>query len=143
MGFFSRVFGGKATTTATAVWLEGDNIVAVVGEASYQPAISRLCGSTKWEDVRHGCVAALVPEPSNVHDKNAVMVQVDGELVGYLSRGDAMDYAPAIRRFAADGKLIACEALVAGRGPGSDTKNLGVFLHLPDADEALRDAEGA
>lgn len=121
--------------------LEGGYIVAAVGESNYQDALCSVCGSTKWEALRHECLAALVPEPSNRYDADAVMVQVEGELVGYLSRGDAMDYGPAVRRFAERGKVIACKAMIAGRGPGSETKNLGIFLHLPDADEALRDAE--
>ncbi len=30
----------------------------------------------------------LIPEPKNEYDKNAVMVQIAGEKVGYISRSD-------------------------------------------------------
>lgn len=127
--------------TVDAVLLEGDEIVEAVGESNYQPALTKLCGSDRWEEVRFECIAALVPEPSNRYDPNAVMVQCDGHLVGYLSRGDAIAYGPVVRRLAEQGKVIACNAMIAGRGPGSETKNRGIFLHLPSPDEALADAD--
>jgi hypothetical protein len=125
------------------VLLEGDELVAAVGEASYQQALRKICGSTRWEDVRCDVTAVLVPEPNNRYDPNAVMVQVDGQQVGYLSRGDALDYGPAVHEFADQGKVIVCHARICGRGPGSETPNLGIFLNLPDPDQALEDSEDA
>jgi HIRAN domain len=75
-----------------AAFFEGDEcteLVAAVGESNYQEALSHICGSSRWEDVRFDCIAALVREPSNPYDSNAISVQVDGQLVGYLSREDA------------------------------------------------------
>jgi hypothetical protein len=116
---------------------ECGEIVAVVGEASYQDAIRRICGSVRWEDVRHPCRAALVPEATNKYDPNAVMVQVETQLVGYLSRGDALDYREPIRMLADQGAVAVCDARVAGRGPGSETSNLGVFLELPTPEQMV------
>jgi hypothetical protein len=39
--------------------------------------------------VRFECFAALVLEPDNPYDSNAVRVEIDGRLVEYLSRADA------------------------------------------------------
>lgn len=111
--------------------LEGDELVAVVGEASYQEALRRICGSDRWEDVACDCQAVLVPEPTNEYDPNAVAVQIEGQLVGYLSRGDARDYRPLVSRLAGEGRVGVCSARIAGRGPGSETSNLGVFLKMP------------
>jgi hypothetical protein len=61
-------------------------VVAAVGEASYQDALRHICGSDRWEDIRCEVNAVLVPEPTNRYDANAVMVQVDEQMVGYLSR---------------------------------------------------------
>lgn len=116
-------------------------VIAAVGEASYQDALRHICGSDRWEDIRCEVNAVLVPEPTNHHDANAVMVQVDEQLVGYLSRGDAIEYAPVVRLLADHGSVIVCGALIAGRGPGSDTANLGIFLHLPTPDAALFEVE--
>jgi hypothetical protein len=63
------------------------------------------------------------------------MVQVDAKLVGYLSRGDAVSYQALISE--AMPRLIACDARIAGRGPGGDTSNLGVFLRLPRPDHKI------
>ena len=142
MGWLSRLVGleePQKRMEVDAIVLEGDELVAAVGESNYQHTLRSACGSVRWEDVAYDCLAVLVPQPSNRHDPNAVMVQVDGQLVGYLSRGDAADYGPAFQTAAAMGKVIACEARIAGRGPGSDTDNLGIFLHLPGPDEALLD----
>jgi hypothetical protein len=126
-----RLFPNRETTfSVEAVWLEDDCTVAVVGEASYQDAIRQICGSRRWEDVRCEVTAALIPEPTNKHDPNAIQVQIDSKVVGYLSRGDALDYGPMMQRLAARGKVAACKAVIAGRGQGSETMNLGVFLHM-------------
>ena len=116
---------------------ECSELVAVVGESNYQDAIRSICGSHEWEDVSFDCVAVLLPEPSNPHDPNAVMVQIDACRVGYLSRTDAVGYRPLIEQALAKEKLVACPARIAGHGPGGETSNLGVFLHLPRADEPI------
>jgi hypothetical protein len=91
--------------------------------------------------VRHECIAVFVPEPTNRYDPNAVQVQIDGTTVGYLSRGDALDYGPAVQAFWQQGKLIAANAVVAGRGAEGNTRNLGVFLiDFPGPEEAVEDA---
>ena len=123
-------FERRARRSVEAIWLDDDCTVEVVGESHYQDALRAICGSSAWEDVLCETTAALVPEPTNPHDPNAIQVQVDGRLVGYLSRQDALEYGPMLKRFAAQGKVGACKAVIAGRGPGSETPNLGVFLHM-------------
>jgi hypothetical protein len=53
--------------------------------------------------------AALVPEPNNPHDRNAVAVYADGVgLIGYLSRDDAIEYQSvfvALRQRGAIGRV--------------------------------------
>ncbi len=77
--------------------------------------------------------AALVPEPDNPHDPNAVMVQIGERLVGYLPRDTAVAYGPMLAAVAARGRTAACEAMIAARG-GADAV-LGVFLRLPAPDD--------
>ena len=146
MGFFSRRRHPTSSPPApglqraeAVIFDDADSreLVAVVGESHYQEDIRDICGSHKWEDVSFDCTAALVPEPSNPYDPNAVMVQIDARLVGYLSRADAVDYRPLIDQALAKDKLVACRARIAGHGPGGETSNLGVFLHLPRPDEPI------
>jgi hypothetical protein len=119
-----------------------DQLVAAVGEASYQDALCRICGSTSWERVRFDCMAALLPEPENSYDPNALRVFADCRgtylHVGYLSRSDAVDYKPVVRKAAERGYTITCRAHIAGREEGSETPNLGIFLDLPTPQSCLR-----
>lgn len=104
----------------------------VAGESHYQEALREIVGTTTATEVAVDTEALLVPEPSNPHDPNAVMVQIDGKLVGYLPRGDAVAYGETLSELSARGRLGLCEARIAGRGDESGTSNLGVFLRLPE-----------
>jgi hypothetical protein len=139
MGFLNRLRSKSIQTTLRAVELPGGELVAIVGEASYQPAIAKACGSTTWEYVR--CEIdeiTVVPEPGNQYDPNAVAIFTGSDKVGYLSRGDALDYRLAMDALRNGGyDAGVCRGSIAGRGPSGDTKNLGVFLCLADPDELL------
>lgn len=148
MGLLKKLFGGGPEEQRGEVRnvqsIEFDNcteLVAAVGEATYQSALREICGSKRWERVRFDCTAALVAEPSNAHDANAVAVYADCRgthlRVGYLSRGDALDYQGAVWKAADMGYTIVCQAHIAGREQGSETPNLGIFLDLPTPDGAV------
>ena len=111
--------------------------VEVVGESHYQPALQTITGRRGWTDILCECSATLVPEPTNPYDANAVRVEIQGQTVGYLSRGDAAGYSPHLRQLAARQHRVCCDAVIAGRGPGSDTKNMGVFLHIPPPEQCF------
>lgn len=138
---------GEIVEAETIQFDDCTELVAAVGEASYQEALIAVCGSSRWERVRHQCMAALVPEPDNPYDPNAVRVfaECDGThlLVGYLSRGDAVDYGSVVVRAGKLGLTIACTAHVAGREQGSETPNLGIFLDLPTPESCMKQLDGA
>lgn len=94
----------------------------VVGEASYQGELRKIAGRG---EVRHECVAALMLEDDNPHDKNAVAIVVDAMTVGYLSRADAKRYRK--KKAPADAHGI-CRALIVGGGKGK--QNLGIWLDV-------------
>lgn len=144
MGLFRnrRTERTPAKTQAEAIFLSDSDcteLVAAVGESHYQPALRAACHDQKWEDVAYDCVAALVPEPDNKYDPNAVMVQVNGDPVAYLSKEDAAAYAPMLAQVASTGRFLACKARIAGRAPehGGTTSNLGIFLRLPPPGETI------
>jgi len=143
MGLFKRRTERPSKVVRAEVIILKDEdcteLVAAVGESHYQPALRAACGDQKWEDVAYDCIAALVPEPENEHDPNAVMVQVDGNLVAYLSRDDAVAYSGLLAQVASTGRFLACKARIAGRGPEHEgtTSNLGIFLQLPPPEERL------
>jgi len=114
--------------------LVGGRLINVAGESHYQEALREIVGPTTTAEIAVDTEALLVPEPSNPHDPNAVMVQIGGKLVGYLPRDEAVAYGPALKELGERGRIGACEARIAGRGDASGTSNLGVFLRLPDPD---------
>lgn len=88
--------------------------VEVEGEFARESAIVKVIGGrpAPGRDVDLDDVAvALVPEPGNPHDKNAIAVQALGQTIGYLSRGDAVRYQRPIYRIAASGST----AMASGR----------------------------
>jgi hypothetical protein len=113
---------------AEPVVLEGDELIRVVGTSHYQDALLALTGRRGDEEVRRDAVAVFRPEPDNPHDPDAIAVDIDGRLVGYLSREENKRWKDVVT-----GHTIGAEAMIAGRG---GTTGLGVFLRLPTPTEA-------
>lgn len=135
MGLLARLLGQEPARRSTplveaTLFVTKPERIAVVGESNYQPALLSITGTKVGEACNHDCFAELKPEPSNPYDSNAVMVCIDGHCVGYLSRTDAAELGPAIDEALSEGQLNVVRAHIAGRGEGSRTPNLGVFLHL-------------
>lgn len=101
----------------------------IVGESHYQSSIEAIAGKKTERGVRHRCAAALIPEPTNRYDPNAVKVQIDGATVGYLSRDTAK---ALLKTLAEDGfsAAVANAVIVGGwdRG-GDDVGSFGVKLN--------------
>jgi hypothetical protein len=144
MGLLGRLFGGGTQPRGHTLEVESIKFddctewVAAVGESFYQPALRSICGSRHWEDVRFKCEASLVPEPNNPHNTSgnavAVYAACEGQthqIVGHLSHGDALDYRNVVAKAKILGRTIVCDAHIAGRGPGNETPNLGIWLELP------------
>jgi HIRAN domain len=148
MGLFRRMFSSAvspAVDDSVSLDIEAevirDEMVNVVGESNYQPAIRKACGWKPGTDTHFECFAELVPEPTNLHDPNAVRVDINGTCVGYLSRADAVELGPAIREALSEHGSGLVRAVIAGHAVG-DTDNLGVFLHLRLGREIVSDDDG-
>ena len=105
--------------------LHGRELINVAGESHYQDALREL---TKGE-TRVGATAALIPEPDNPHDPDAVRVEIEGQKVGYLPRDLAPGYGPLVREPAERDRTAVCEAMISGRDGV-----YGVFLKLPSVE---------
>ena len=129
-----------ASTVSSTVMLRGGRTVQVVGEASYQDALDRIAGGKSRQGTLKRCTAALVPEPSNRHDKNAICIHIDGQAVGYLGRDDAKAYQPVVQKLARRATVGTCSALIKGgwRGSSGDEGNYGVELDLAPPDAVLK-----
>ena len=147
MGLLDRLRGGRAAAapvqagrSVSAVLLGGHDDLEVVGESFYQDVLWRLCSGTVGDRVRSGVVAVLVPEPANPYDPNAIAVQVNGEVVGYLPRATAQEYLPGLKRLmSAHGGYIALRGVIVGGGYYDDGPGrLGVWLDHDPADFGVR-----
>jgi hypothetical protein len=124
--------GGSAAPPNTPggyVRLGGAGDVAVAGEEYYQDTLRWLSSTVQQRDQ---ITAALVPEPTNAHDPNAVRIDVLHEgkryTVGYLSARIAPAYQTVLLPLAQQGVF----GTVAGKLWGVEEKasNLQVYLRL-------------
>lgn len=61
----------------------------------------RITDPSRYE--RETTIAALIPEPDNPHDPQAVSVRVNGNVIGYLPREELRSWTPIIHRIVASG----------------------------------------
>ena len=126
---------GGDQSTGPVPQLAGDGSFAVqaVGELQYQRALEKLCGARNEEGYDLRCEAELVLEDRNPYDSRAVRVDIDGDVVGYLSRQDARRFRASLgARGIAAANRVRCPARVRGgwdRG-GGDSGYFGVRLDL-------------
>jgi HIRAN domain len=125
--------------------LGGHEDLEVVGELAYQDALWRLSGGTVGDRLRCHIVAVLVPEPTNPYDANAIAVQIEGHVIGYLPRATAQEYLPGLQRLmsAHDG-YVALRGVIVGGGHYDDGPGrLGVWLEHDPADFGVRPASSS
>lgn len=129
-----RVIGFPGRTMA-AVMLDGPGryTIEVRGESNYQEDLRAIVGRRSNTSIRKRTQAALVPEPTNRHDRNAVRVYIDGRLVGYLAREEARRYARVFRTLHERKHAGVCNAVIVGGGKrerGRGRKDYGVWVDL-------------
>lgn len=110
---------------------DGQYLVEVVGESRYQAALEEIAGGRSAHSANVRRRALLVREPHNPHDPNAVRVEIDGHLVGYLSRTDARAFCK--QSSVAPDVVVTTDALIVGGwdNGGGDRGFFGVKLDLP------------
>jgi hypothetical protein len=102
----------------------------IVGESHYQGRLRNISTSGRSFTV------TLKPEPTNAFDPNAICVVAEGaDTIGYLSREDAVHYAPVFELLARHNRVGTCRARLTG-GTG-EKRSFGVLLNLRELDELL------
>ena len=107
-----------------SVDITGDDRIEVVGESFYRAALGRIAAAAGPSRV---VSASLVPDPSNPYDRNAVRVEIEGELVGHLPRDLAALVARSIAELARQGPVTTKAEL---RGDPDSDLGCGVALWL-------------
>ena len=149
MGLLDRLRSGRRepsvstrheATAVSASLLDGQDDLEVVGELAYQDALWRLSGGTLGDPIRRQIVAVLVPEPMNPYDANAIAIQIDSQVIGYLSPATAQEYLPGLQRLmSVRGGYVALRGVIVGGGYYDDGPGrLGVWLEHDPADFGVR-----
>jgi hypothetical protein len=107
-----------------------------VGESHRQAALHALAGSRLRRGEKVTFTAALIPEPTNPVDPNAIMVKIlNGAHIGYLQRDDAVRYGPACAALAAQHLTGVARAKLIG---GVINKpSIGVMLDINEPEDLL------
>ena len=117
MSIWRWLFSLLSSNAAPPTPWTGHGYLGAVGESHYQPALQQIA--------RRGreCQATLLPETDNPFDVNAVVVKIDGQVVGYLQRSEAKRYRS---RLLALPQPFCCPAKLIG---GTQNKpSFGVLL---------------
>ena len=120
---FSSIIPKSQPSKKEVVYLSGNASyeMDITGEADYQAALEDLCGPRLPEGVNRIETAWLVVNDNRTDsNKNAVRVEIQGRLVGFLNLEDTIRYR---RYLNAKGKPKAhgqCRALIKGGWVNSD-----------------------
>lgn len=139
MGLFDFLFGPKRQNFQTGGTLNGtgEYDFDIVGESHYKDALQRIAGKKTEERMAVEKSAVVVHEPSNPHDRNAVMVLIDGYVVGYFSRDSARRHLRKLKMLGISSTtpLSANAMIVGGWKDRHSEGSYGVKLDIQLSDE--------
>ena len=96
----------------------------VVREGFHQEHLVAMCGPPRKQGYLIPVAATLIREPENQHDRNAVRVEVDGRLVGYVRRDMASSVGPWMDK-AGLSSFVLCGLI---RGGATRAKTIGIHV---------------
>ncbi len=136
----ARATRGDGLGVPVQPWARANVYQEVVGETHYGPAFRRLLKANpahvrpgEYGTALDGLPAAVVAEPGNPYDPDAVKVLVQEELVGYLPRDVATAYSAPLKKLAQRGEYLAVSARV-WVAPRGDERTGSVSVKLPPPD---------
>jgi hypothetical protein len=134
MNFFANIFRPKQRRNQL-VRIQGDGTFAVeaVGESNYQRQLDRIAGGKTESGHNREVEAILIPDNANPHDRMAIAVSIDGEIVGYLDRRFARQHRDRMAEAGFPGSPAICQAMIVGgwKRRSGDEGFYGVRLDLP------------
>lgn len=111
----------------------GQFAVDVVGVSRRQDVLAAIVERRGRSGRTVNTDATLILENTNPHDVNAVRVEIDGALIGYLSRDNARRYRADLAAAGQPQATVRCKARIVGGFETSDGEraHFGVRLDLP------------
>jgi hypothetical protein len=102
----------------------------VAGESFYQEALKALAGGHARRQHRLVCTAHLVRDPTNAYDANAIRVEIDGRLVGYLPTNSAARFALSAKKLVDLPPTVPALIVGGWKTNQHDAGHFGVLLDL-------------
>jgi hypothetical protein len=105
----------------------------IVGEAKYQNNLDYICGGKSYNGHEKYITAYLIQEDDNPYDDQAIRIEINGRIVGYLSRKEAGMYRNHLNKMGYSDSIIACDSVIVGgwKRNQKDEGHFGVKLDLP------------
>jgi hypothetical protein len=115
---------------------DGTFAVAVVGVSSCQPELEEICAERFQAGEEHAVLAVLIPEAANPYSPEAVRVQIQRQIVGYLSQRDAHAFRALLGRESACTRYRCRAKIQRAQEPGEggqEQRSVWLDLCLPSA----------
>lgn len=128
-----RSYVPKLPATAPVLhWSDnGRYQVEVVAESRYQDLIRQLAGAHGDQGAEVRLTAVLVPDDLNPYEERAVVVFINGQLVGYLAPKDALALRQRLAMKDIAGQPTSCDAVIRGGGLWEGKRlNYGLWLDI-------------
>ena len=111
----------------------GTFAVDVVGVSRRQSVLAAIVDRQSRRGRTVTIDAVLILEGSNPHDANAVRIEIEGELIGYLSRDNARRYRADLAAAGQPHATVRCKARIVGgfETESGERAHFGVRLDLP------------
>ena len=132
VGWLTGLFGKKQNAGSVYTLAKSRGwTFDIVGESNYQTHLQKIAGRKEEKAKRHYCLATLAADDGNKFDPLAVMVQINGKVVGYLSRDNARKYRKELSVLDASLPAAIVEAVIVGGWSGPESEgDFGVKLNL-------------
>ena len=111
----------------------GTFAVDVVGVSRRQSVLAAIVDRQSRRGRTVTLDAVLILEDSNPRDANAVRIEIEGELIGYLSRDNARRYRADLAAAGQPHATVCCKARIVGgfETESGERAHFGVRLDLP------------
>jgi HIRAN domain-containing protein len=117
--------------------VSGEDRLRVTGAPHHQAELAAAAGPKRSGGVEDRRRFALVPEPENPHDPNAIAVRLEGgEKIGYLPREEAVRFGRLMDAVAERGRRPVTDGVILGGDADRDSLFV-VWLHVQDPYERL------
>lgn len=121
---------GYKEDAPTILWEDGYSS-KVAGTSHYQDELLSICGGHNRDGHAHETIAMLVRDPENLHDPNAIKVEIEGRCVGFLPKQQVEQVAADMDSEGFSRSRVEAQVVGGWRTNQYDQGSFGVRLKMP------------